>query len=140
MSVGHRKKPIARSPMKRGQRKPSETLRVYGPPVRRAFVTALPCVYCVAISPIFALVGGKRHQAHVETGGMGRKADANKIVPLCASHHRRYDEHQFPFDSDETREWVKAQAPVIEALWQSQKDNPEHISTILARVVADLVK
>jgi hypothetical protein len=119
-------------------RKPSETLRAYGPPARRRFVTALPCVYCVAVSPMFALVGGKRHQAHVETGGTGRKADADKIVPLCASHHRRYDEHRFPFDMQEARDYVKSWAPKIEAAWQAKLTNPEHIGTILTRVLTTL--
>lgn len=126
------------APMTRG-RKPSETLRVYGPVERRRWVKSLPCIYCVRLSAIFALTGGESHQAHVETGGMGRKADYDRIVPLCASHHRRYDEHQFPFDNDETREWVKAHAPVIEAAWQARcRGEPEHISTIVQRVMENL--
>lgn len=32
--------------------------------------------------------GEYNENAHIETGGMGRKADADKIVPACRRHHR----------------------------------------------------
>ena len=62
------------------KRKASAFARAYHSKERVAFVKALPCVVC--------------HQtpsdnAHIENGGMGRKADYTTIVPLCRTHHRR---------------------------------------------------
>lgn len=31
--------------------------------------------------------------AHIETGGMGRKADADKVAPICNPHHRLLHQH-----------------------------------------------
>lgn len=71
--------------MKRGgrikpkKRKPSEFARIYGSPARVRFVARLGCVVC-GRTPA--------ENAHTESGGMGRKADADTIVPLCGFHHR----------------------------------------------------
>ena len=51
---------------------------------------------------------------------MGRKARYDTVVPLCPTHHRRYDEYRAPFDDDAERDWLKARAVEIEALWQAQ--------------------
>jgi hypothetical protein len=116
-----RKAPIQRGRMKRKSRKPSETRRIYGPPARRKFVRDLPCFACLSLSPVFGMVtAGSCHNAHSVTGGTGRKADAETIVPLCASHHRRYDEHQKPFDTEAAREAVKQYAVEVEAAWQRE--------------------
>lgn len=64
-------------------------------------------------------MAGKCDNAHTATLGMGIKADAETIVPLCRSHHRRYDEHRVPFDNEESRAWLQRQAPKIEAAWQA---------------------
>lgn len=32
-------------------------------------------------------VVGYSENAHIETGGVGRRADADQIVPLCSIHH-----------------------------------------------------
>lgn len=44
---------------------------------RVAFISSLPCIGC-----------GHRpcQNAHIETGGMARRADYTKIVPLCGPH------------------------------------------------------
>ena len=54
--------------------------RCYGSEARVEWVQSLPCVveHCAR---------GRSENAHVEGGGAGRKADANKIVPLCKTHH-----------------------------------------------------
>lgn len=74
---------IRKSPMKRGgrikpvnrKRRQSEFARCYHSRERVAFVKALPCLVCRR---------GPCDNAHIETGGMGRKADYTKIVPLCS--------------------------------------------------------
>lgn len=69
---------IKKSPVKKRPRKPSETLRIYGPPARRAFVTSLPCAACG--------VEGFSEQAHVAPAGekgTGYKAGYEWIAPLC---------------------------------------------------------
>jgi hypothetical protein len=116
-------KPLAqRKPRKRKPRKPSETLRIYGPPERRAWVKSLACTYCFAVHPLIGLAtAGSSHNAHTVTGGTGRKADYTTIVPLCASHHKRYDEHQAPFDSELVRDAMKASAALVEQEWQQRR-------------------
>lgn len=66
-----RAKPPNRRNRKRHTR---EWIRAYGSPERCEFVKGLPCVVCGFVPS---------ENAHIETGGMGRKADADKIVPLC---------------------------------------------------------
>ena len=112
-------KPIRRSAIKRKKRPASETNRIYGPPARRKFVASLPCAACVVV--------GYSENAHIETGGMGRKSDYTKIVPLCSheSPHGHYGCHrrlhnvgryrfQFLHDID-----LDQCAAETEKLWQS---------------------
>jgi hypothetical protein len=61
------------------RRKEREWARTYGSAERVAFVQSLPCLVCVAVPS---------ENAHVGNGGQGRKADADKVVPLCFTHHR----------------------------------------------------
>ena len=75
-----------RTPVKKrnAKRKASEWARAYGSKERVAWVARQPCAicgYCVC------------ENAHTTTGGMGRKADADHIVPLCADHHRELHQH-----------------------------------------------
>lgn len=74
-----RKAPIKRSAIKRKPRKPSEYARIYGSRERVAWIKSLPCMECG---------GTPCENAHITTGGMGRKAGADTIVPLCPKHHR----------------------------------------------------
>lgn len=75
--------PLRRTPLKRGKplnrvnrkRRQSEFARTYHSKERVEFVKALPCIVCGH---------GPCDNAHIETGGMGRKADYTKIVPLCS--------------------------------------------------------
>ena len=66
---------------KRRKRSKSEFARIYGSPARVRFVASLPCVGCGR---------GPCENAHIETGGMGRKADSDRIVPLCNGCHREF--------------------------------------------------
>ena len=100
-----RKTPIA--PVNRERRK-AERERAYGPKERREWLTRQPCVSC-------GLIGTDErpnHQHHTKGGGVGRKADADTIVPLCPTCHRlHHDGHQLDV------EWG-GEARRIEAAWQ----------------------
>ena len=72
---------IPRTGVKRKPRPKSETLRIYGGKKRTLFVKGLACIAC-------GYQGWMVENAHIESGGTGRKADADKIVPLCGPHHR----------------------------------------------------
>lgn len=76
-----RSRPMARAAMKRKSRSVSEFARIYGSRARVAWIKAQPCVACGRV--------GQSENAHTESGGMGRKADAEFIVPLCILDHRR---------------------------------------------------
>lgn len=76
--------PIDKTPRKAIKRKPrtvSEYRRIYGSPARVKWVKKLPCLVCSR---------GPCQNAHVTTGGTGRKADARFIVPLCFDHHNEH--------------------------------------------------
>lgn len=80
---------MKKTPMKRRnvKRKKSEWARAYHSKERVEFVKSLPCRVptCAAMSP--------SENAHAETGGTGRKADYDKILPLCTKHHRELHDH-----------------------------------------------
>ncbi len=63
------------------KRSPEETLRIYGTEERRDAVKAMPCV-------VPSCYRTPSENSHLVNGGMGRKADADTIVPMCAHHHR----------------------------------------------------
>ena len=90
-----RKKPLrSRSPIKQGgtpikkvnrKRRASAFERAYGSAQRVAFVNSLGCS-----APLRYGLGrhdGPVQNAHIIGGGAGRKADADKIIPLCQRHH-----------------------------------------------------
>lgn len=70
------------------KRKDREFSRVYHSEERVLFVKGLSCV----IDSPWCLEGwenGERvENAHIRTGGTGRKAGYTEVVPLCESHHR----------------------------------------------------
>lgn len=75
-----RKRPLDRSgPLRPKARTRKERERVYGTEARQTWLRERGCLAC-----------GQRpvELAHVENGGMGRKANADRLVPLCATHHR----------------------------------------------------
>jgi hypothetical protein len=121
--LARKRTPIARhTRVKRvnRKRKASEFARCYHSRARVRFVKALPCVVCAAISPFIARVmAGRSENAHTVIDGAGRKAGYETIVPLCHSHHRRYDEHRAPLETETARDAVKACAPLIETAWLS---------------------
>lgn len=61
------------------KRRRKEFRRAYGSEARVKWVKAQPCIICGSTPS---------DNAHIEGGGAGRKADADKVVPLCHSHHR----------------------------------------------------
>ena len=94
----------------------SRVVRSRGTPLR--WIKNLECLACAAISPFLGdATRGECDNAHVETDGMGRKADYDKIVPLCRTHHQRYDRHRFPFDNPAAREAMQNMARVVHAAW-----------------------
>lgn len=61
------------------KRTASDFARVYGSKARVAWVSAQPCIACHR-TPC--------ENAHIKSGGVGRKADYTQIVPLCPFCHR----------------------------------------------------
>jgi hypothetical protein len=110
----------SRIPRVNRQRRKSEFARCYHSKERVLFVKGLGCLVCTAIAPIFGIVSaGESHNAHTSNEGKGRKGHYTTIIPLCASHHRRYDEHLPPCNSREIREVLKICAAGIEEDWRS---------------------
>lgn len=114
-------RPIPKTRLKKKSRPAAETLRIYGGKARIEFVKSLPCIAG------FVSLGGTscdrlaRENAHVSTGGMGRKSDAANIVPLCARHHEqlhRWGRGAFEFTYALNLETCAAET---EADWQEHK-------------------
>lgn len=72
----------ARKDRRQRERAEREWHRAYGSDCRVRYVRALPCVFCGATPSV---------NAHIKTGGKGRKADARYIVPACADCHHQMD-------------------------------------------------
>lgn len=76
-----REKKVPKPPKARNaKRSADEFTRCYGSPERCEWVQSLPCIVPDCRKP--------SENMHIEGDGAGRKADANKIVPCCAGHHR----------------------------------------------------
>lgn len=109
---------LARSPIRKHGRTPSETERIYGPPERGDLVRAMPCAACG--------VEGYSENAHVVKGdkGMGHKASARFTAPLCGSRydvmgcHRLFDDYRWTFDTKHPDFDPDAAAAATEAAWQ----------------------
>jgi hypothetical protein len=96
---------------KRKRRSASEFARIYGSRKRVRFVAGLPCIVCNATPCQNA------HTPH-PSAGMGRKADAESIVPLCAKCHDEL--HRSGVDSFQAAHSVNLAMSALEtdALWQ----------------------
>lgn len=100
-------------------RKASKTKRIYGSKARARWVKMLPCVGCGRVPTADV----PNVNAHTETGGIGYKADAATIAPLCpdlagrVGCHTKYDQHLPPFDTEASRDAIKRQAAVTDARW-----------------------
>ncbi len=71
-------KPKARKPIKKKRRSKAERERIYGTPEYGVWLRSQRCAVCGVV--------GLTEMAHVKTGGMGRKADAELTVPLCGPY------------------------------------------------------
>ena len=87
-------------------RSKAETYRIYGSPERQAFVRAMGCHIC----------GAEPELAHTKSGGTGRKANADTIVPLCHAHHAELHQEggksfgaAYGFDLHELAAWVESE-------------------------------
>lgn len=79
-SIQKRTKPKrGKAAIVRRRRTKREFARIYGSKARVKWVQSLPCLLCE---------NTPSQNAHIETGGTGRKADYDKIVPLCYWAHR----------------------------------------------------
>ena len=103
--------------------------RVYGSTARVLWVKSLPCVVCG---------GGPCEGHHITNGGMGRKADAHQIVPLCRDHRALAHQHgdaswqEYYHGLDLTTEAAR-----VEAAWQ-ERCGLEPIGRVVARVLPTL--
>lgn len=71
----------AKTKPKAKKRTASDFARVYGSKARVAWIAAQPCLGCLSTAT-------PCENAHIKSGGVGRKADYTQIVPLCAKCHR----------------------------------------------------
>jgi hypothetical protein len=78
------RKPKARKRIAPKNRSSIEFQRIYGSKRRVEFVKAMGCCVC-----------GKTpcENAHIKSGGMGRKADYRDIIPLCKACHQKQHQH-----------------------------------------------
>jgi hypothetical protein len=121
---------LRRAPTRRKPRKASERERIYGPKGRVEFVQSLPCIVCQSFPS---------DNMHIKGDGVSRKAGYQWIVPCCRTHHE--DAHRIgiktfarAFDID-----LELAAIATQQQWLAyQARNPEHISSIVKRVVEDI--
>ena len=73
-AIKRKARPNARNP----KRKARNWERAYGSPARVEWVKSQPCLVCRDTPS---------ENAHTRSGGTGRKADADTIVPLCSRCH-----------------------------------------------------
>ena len=85
----------------------AQTLRIYGPPERREWVTTRACFLCWAVPSVNAHIGSKG-------AGMGRKADYDQIAPICARCHGDIHQGRIVLTEVQKTEWPK----MTEERWQ----------------------
>ena len=101
------------------KRKASAFQRAYGSRARVEWVKTLACLACRRSYADGDVPIAIIQNAHVSTGGMGRKANADQIVPLCTDHHGRL--HQWGRSGFESFFGLNltAEAAAVEAVWQA---------------------
>lgn len=135
------RKPIAK---RNPKRKAKEFARAYGSDERVEFVRWLPCLLCARMPS---------QNAHVGNGGMSRKADADRIVPLCGPDvtgcHAIYDDwrgsqrsFEEAYASELSGRTMLECAADVEAAWQRWNDESglTPLSSIVPRVLAELME
>jgi hypothetical protein len=95
------------------ERRAAEHERCYGE--HGAYIRAQPC----AVQR--KACWGRIEAAHTENGGMGRKADASTLAPLCACHHLELHAHGSVTFATKYRIDLSALAA---DLWQRSPANP----------------
>jgi hypothetical protein len=115
-----------KTPMKRGgrikpvnaKRKAKNWARAYRSPAFVQWISRLPCWACGYAGP------SPRQAAHTETGGMGRKADANTVIALCGVCHAK--QHQSGWLAISMTEESKARATAqTQAMWEARRGSSE---------------
>ena len=108
-----RRTPIRRAPVRKvnPKRKASEWARCYGSKARVRFVAWLPCACGCGLRPC--------ENAHIGTGGMGRKGDYDTVVPLTPECHRRVHQSGWHGDLARSEEFRRGYAVGIEMMWQA---------------------
>lgn len=95
------------------ERREERFQQAYGGDERAAWVRRQPCLVCSATPS---------QNAHTEAGGMGMKADADTVIPLCHDHHRQL--HNIGAETFEDRHGFSLDkaAKETETRWQEYKD------------------
>lgn len=97
------------------ERREREWERAYGSLDRVKWVQAQPCLVCGRTPS---------ENAHIESGGTGRKADADLIVPLCTEHHtgpEGYDENKATFEATHALD-LRAEARRLDEAWEAYRE------------------
>jgi hypothetical protein len=86
--------------------------RAYGGRERVEWVQAQPCAVCHATPS---------ENAHIRSGGMGYKAPASFVAPLCREHHREQHAVGLRAFEDRYRVNLGRVATAIERRWQEHR-------------------
>lgn len=93
----------------------AEWARAYGSDARVEWVKRQPCL-------VPGCQRGPCDNAHVGNGGIGRKEDADRIVPLCGFHHRElHDTGRHVFERVHELDLLHS-ALLLEERWRARED------------------
>jgi hypothetical protein len=107
------RKPKARKRIAPKNRSAIEFQRIYGSKRRVEFVKRMGCCVC-----------GKTpcENAHIKSGGMGRKADYREIIPLCsACHHKQHSQGWKALGMDQ--QLLQGLAYMTQVAWATRSDD-----------------
>lgn len=109
--------------IKKKPRSKSERERIYGPKGYVEWIHEQPCIACGVV--------GFSEVAHIKTGGMGRKDDWTRTVPLCGVRpgfaglymgcHRFHDEYPTNFHDAHGNLLLDVVADAINRAWHSRR-------------------